>query len=291
MSRVVFLLLFLLFSQFSFSQKADSLKWYKSHSDIYYAPPITTASIGAAGLLANYLGIRMLNNRPSLDLEKIKLLNTQDVNSFDRHVFDYPVEEREASHNFTDWGLYISAVLPFTLFIDQDIRKDWIEISLMYLETQMIAVNIYNYLGPGIFRRYRPITYMYGHPDVPDGELTDNNNERSFFSGHTSNTACGTFFTAKVLTDYHPEWSTLAKVGVYVGAFIPPALVGYYRTRAYKHFYSDVMTGCAVGALTGVLVPQLHKHLNKKKKKGEGMSFYMPIMQPQMMGIYVKRTF
>lgn len=291
MSRLFFLLIFLLISSSSIAQSADSLKWYKSKSKVYYAPPVTTASIGVAGLLANYLGIRMLNNRPSLDLNEIYKLDKNNVNAFDRHVFDHPVSEREESHNLTDWGLYISAVLPFTLFIDPTIREDWLEVSLMYLETQMIAVNLYNYLGPGIFRRYRPITYMHGDPDVPDEELTDNNNERSFFSGHTSNTACGTFFTAKVLTDYHPEWSTLAKVGVYVGAFIPPAVVGYYRTRAYKHFYTDVITGCAVGALTGVLIPQLHKSLHKKKKPGQGMSYYMPIMQPQMMGVYVKKTF
>ncbi|KXX70654.1 phosphatase PAP2 family protein [Flammeovirga sp. SJP92] len=291
MTRIVLLLFCITVSTLTFAQKADSLKWYKSHSKVYYAPPVTTGSIAAAGLLANYLGIRMLNNRPSLNLEEIKRLDINSVNQFDRHVFDHPVEDRENSHNFTDWGLYVSVVLPFTLFFDNEIRKDWIEVSLMYLETQMIAVNIYNYLGPGVFRRYRPIAYMQGHPDVPDYELTDNNNERSFFSGHTSNTACGTFFTAKVLTDYHPEWSTGAKIGVYVAAFIPPALVGYYRTRAYKHFYTDVITGCAVGALTGVFVPQIHKKLRTKRGADGSGTAFMPIMQPQMMGLYVKKTF
>ncbi|AZQ65042.1 phosphatase PAP2 family protein [Flammeovirga pectinis] len=289
MVRILFIL-FIFSSSISYSQ--DSLKWYKSKSKVYYAPPVTTASIAAAGLLANYLGIKRLNNRASLNPDELLKLNINDVNSFDRNVFNYSVNDREDSHNFTDWGLYISVAIPFALFIDPAIREDWLEVSLMYLETQMIAVNIYNYLGPGIFRRYRPITYMHGegNPPVEMDELTDNNNERSFFSGHTSNTACGTFFAAKVLTDYHPEWSTGAKVGVYVAAFIPPALVGYYRTRAYKHFYTDVITGCAVGALTGVFVPQLHKHLRSKKNKYGGATSFMPIMQPTMMGLYVKKT-
>ncbi|OHX64764.1 phosphatase PAP2 family protein [Flammeovirga pacifica] len=290
MRRVILFLLLTIVTTLSFAQ--DSLKWYHSKSKIYYAPPVTTGSIAAAGLVANVLGIRMLNARPSISESTVLGLDRNNVNAFDRHVFDHDVNDRENSHNFTDWGLYISAVMPFALFIDKDIRKDWFEVSLMYLETQMIAVNLYNYLGPGVFTRYRPITYMYGegNPPVEMRELTDNNNERSFFSGHTSNTAVGTFFTAKVLLDYHPEWSTLAKVGVYTAAFIPPALVGYYRTRAYKHFYTDVMMGCTVGALTGIMVPQIHKKLRLKKNKYGGSTSFMPIMQPSMLGLYVKTS-
>ncbi|ANQ52820.1 phosphatase PAP2 family protein [Flammeovirga sp. MY04] len=290
MHRILFILLFSTLSTLSIAQ--DSLKWYHSKSDIYYAPPVTTGSIAAAGLVANVLGIRMLNARPPIDESTVLGLDKMSVNAFDRHVFDHDVNDRENSHNFTDWGLYVSVVMPFALFIDKDIRKDWFEVSLMYLETQMIAVNVYNYLGPGVFTRYRPITYTFGegNPPVEMGELTDNNNKRSFFSGHTSNTAVGTFFTAKVLLDYHPEWSTGAKIGVYTAAAIPPALVGYYRTRAYKHFYTDVMVGCAVGAATGILIPTLHKKLRTKRNKYGGATSFMPVMQPAMMGLYVKTS-
>ncbi|NLR91616.1 phosphatase PAP2 family protein [Flammeovirga agarivorans] len=272
-------------------QAQSTKKWYQSKSDVYYAPPISSAAIAAAGLIANVYGIKRLNDRPSISEETITALNINDVNPFDRGVFDHPVEEREDSHNFTDWGLYISVVLPFTLFIDDAIREDWLEVALMYAETQFITVNLYNYLGPGLVTRYRPITYMHGHPDVPMSELTDNNNARSFFSGHTANTSTGAFFFAKVLTDYHPEWSTAAKIGLFAGASIPPILVGYYRTRAYKHFYSDVIVGGAVGALTGVFIPQIHKWMRKKRNKNGKDTSFMPIMQPNMMGMYVKATF
>ncbi len=55
------------------------------------------------------------------------------------------------------------------------------------------------------------------------------------------------------------------KFWLYGAALIPPVTVGYLRIKAMRHFPTDVITGLAVGAAVGILVPHLHK--TKKKPK------------------------
>ena len=102
-------------------------------------------------------------------------------------------------------------------------------------------------------------------------------NHNSFFSGHTSSTATSTFFMARILDDLHPELGTKRWL-LYAGAAVPPALAGWYRIRAGKHFPSDVVAGFAFGAAVGVLVPELHR-----RTKGHDLSF-LPWFSPQGLG-------
>jgi membrane-associated phospholipid phosphatase len=78
-------------------------------------------------------------------------------------------------------------------------------------------------------------------------------------------TAGASFFIAKVLNDYHPEWGSKRWL-LFTGALIPPALVGYWRYRGLLHFPTDILIGTAVGAVTGTLTPHLHKITRKIKK-------------------------
>lgn len=51
---------------------------------------------------------------------------------------------------------------------------------------------------------------------------------------------------------------------MWTGAAILPALTGITRVKAGKHYWTDVITGYAVGALVGTLTPLLHRrHLRK----------------------------
>ena len=69
---------------------------------------------------------------------------------------------------------------------------------------------------------------------------------------------------------YHPELGN--KKFIFYGlALIPPVFTGYYRYKGMKHFPTDVLTGLAVGAATGILIPHLHKH-----RKNKNLTF-MPV--------------
>ena len=61
-----------------------------------------------------------------------------------------------------------------------------------------------------------------------------------------------------------------------------PALTGYLRIRAGRHYPSDVLVGYLVGGAVGYLIPTLHK----KKPKGKSLS-----IAPSMGGVYLNYRF
>ena len=71
----------------------------------------------------------------------------------------------------------------------------------------------------------------------------------------------------KVFCDYHPEIGN-KKYLLYAAATIPPLLLGYFRVKALRHFPSDVMVGTAIGALCGILIPEIHRIRSKKISLG-----------------------
>jgi membrane-associated phospholipid phosphatase len=212
--------------------------------------PVTA---GLYGL--NYYGFTLLRKKPALDSIQIVSLQKNNVWFYDRRALNQPIDQRFNAQEISDWGLNISLFLPVLLFIDKEIRRSWYDIALLYLETQAINANLYTWFGPMITKRNRPFVY---YEDIPVSERMEKGTTDSFFSGHVSWTAGASFFMAKVLSDYHPEWGG-KRWWLYAAALVPPVFVGYYRYRALKHFPTDMLVGGAIGAAVGILNPHLHK--------------------------------
>ena len=64
---------------------------------------------------------------------------------------------------------------------------------------------------------------------------------------------------AKVFSDYHPNSKQFLKIAVWTFSISLPAVTGFFRVRAGKHFPSDVIMGYALGAVSGWIIPHLHK--------------------------------
>ncbi len=211
----------------------------------------------------NYFSFQLLQRKPVIEETDIMALNVNDVWFFDRHAATqkYSAKTRENAIKASDVAMNIMLALPFSLMLDKEIQEDALDIVFLYLETQ--AVNLsFSYAGPLLSYRARPFVYF---PEIPMDEKLKMGSEDSFFSGHTSSTAAASFFMAKVYTDYHPE--TKGKKWLfYSAALIPPALVGYFRYKGLKHFPTDVLTGIAVGAAFGILVPHFHKRMKVKNQ-------------------------
>ena len=202
---------------------------------------------GAAGI---GISIPLNKNIKSLTLEQIAELDPLQVNPLDRLAIN---TYGKSAQNVSDILLYSTPVYPVGLLLDKGARNEFGNISTMYLETALINYGITN-LVKVLTKRTRP----YAYNTSLDNELKiTRNTRRSFFSGHTSHVAASTFFTAKVLNDINPEGSN--NTLYWITAATIPAITGYLRVKGGKHFPTDVLMGYVVGALVGILVPELHK--------------------------------
>jgi len=218
--------------------------------------PVTGVLLGL-----NYVGFSKLNKKPRLDSLEIVALNADDIWSFDQRAIEQSYPAPSNTYTLSDIGLMTSFFLPALLFFNDEIRQQWLDITLLYIDMQAINLTLYVWGGAAFTERIRPIVYKEGSWDFKLGKSTTD----SFFSGHVSMSAGASFFMAKVYSDYHPELGP-KKWLLYTAALIPPAFVGYYRYRGFMHFPSDVLVGAAVGAAVGILVPHLHKITGRSRR-------------------------
>lgn len=238
MPSIKIILFFLVLPIFLNAQSPYDIDWKKE-------PYIIGLGVGA------YVNGYVLQSQLSpLTLEEILALDRADINKFDRNAtFKYSTKAGNASDVF----LYGSYGLPALFLFNSKTRSDFGKIMIIYGETLVITKGL-TILSKRLAKRPRPFVY---------NELVDLSRKQtkqarySFFSGHVSVTSANCFFTAKVFSDYYPD-STL-KPYVWASAAVVPAVVGFLRVQAGKHFYSDVITGYSLGAVVGFMIPHLHK--------------------------------
>lgn len=229
----------------------------KQGGKVYKVNYLVSGAIALTGVATNSFAHDRLKNKPSLAEGHIDRITAKGVGRLDRWGLRQDPFKKDEAHEISDRILYSSVIAPFFLFLDKDIRQDWLGIGLMYAEAQAINSNLYGWspLGPSFVERYRPAVY---YEELPLEERNFGNLRNSFYSGHVGSTATATFFAAKVYSDYHPGLGG-KKYLLYGLAAIPPALAGYYRVKALKHFPTDVVAGGIIGASLGVLIPELHR--------------------------------
>ena len=197
------------------------------------------------------MGISIPINKKVEPLTKFQIneLDPLSISKFDRvSTKTFGLGAQKLSDKF----LYSSPVLPLTLLLDGNSSKEFGTISTMYFETMLVNYGITE-LTKVLIKRTRPFVY---NKNADHNLKMKRNARKSFFSGHTSTVAASTFFTAKVLSDMNPGGNNNA---YWITAAAIPALTAYLRVRGGKHFPTDVLIGYTVGALIGILVPELHK--------------------------------
>ncbi len=257
MKKTILITLLLLFALHIIAQdkKKEKKKVYKIH----YAIEIP-ATVGL--FTFNYWGFTQLKKKDRITNSQINSLDKNNIWPVDRIALNQQVGQRFDARKISDWGLNITLFAPVLLYLDKDIRESWLDIALLYLETQSINSNLYTWGGPMFTDRIRPLAY---YDQISIKEKKERGTTDSFFSGHVSWTAGASFFMAKVISDYHPELGA-KKWWLFLAALVPPAFVGHYRIKGLKHFPTDIMMGTAVGAAVGVLNPHLHKIKNGKNR-------------------------
>jgi hypothetical protein len=244
------------FSFSAFSQTPDAVPVKK----IYHVNYLTGSLIIAGGLASDYPAIGRIKGKADLSAAEITDLNPGLLNPIDRWALNQSTGQYKLYSTLSDdIQIPMYVLVPAILAFDKKIRKDWLDLLFMYVEGHVITFTFYNYswLGPTFQNKFRPITY---YTSLPMSDRTTGNNRNSAYSGHTASMAFTSFFLAKVYCDYNPNAS---KFLIYTAATIPPLAMAYMRVRALAHMPSDCMTGFTVGAVVGIVLPELHKFSKK----------------------------
>jgi len=239
MLRFKIILLFCFLSICAFSQdKVYDWDWEKEKFVV------------GAGVAINGGLLIVKSKLPRLTEEQVSSLQIEDLNFLDKTATDNINDKGEV---FSDAIAYGSILIPFTHYFSHHGKEEDFAVLGMAAEVFLVNSFIIDAMKIGI-RRSRPFTY---NENLPIEERIKKSARFSFPSGHTSNAAAFSFFSAKVFSDLHPEskWKSV----LWGTAIILPATTGYLRYQSGNHFPTDVMMGYIIGASVGYLIPFVHK--------------------------------
>ncbi|TYP77049.1 phosphatase PAP2 family protein [Aquimarina intermedia] len=243
----------LFFSFFYGAAQTDSLlveKKEKQHLYNYnfkYELPITAVAAGVT--LFNFTKIYSKDRVPD---ERVMRIDRNDVNRFDRGAAGNFDEDAE---KISDMIFYGSVPVPLLVFgLDPKIRKDYLRVSLLYLQAMSFTGVVYS-TSHQLNDRRRPYVY---NTELDISERTRGASQNSFIAGHPALVGTATFFMAKVYADYHPD--SAFKWVMYGLAGASTYATAHLRVKAGQHFPTDAIVGSVVGAASGFLVPYFHKN-------------------------------
>lgn len=195
------------------------------------------------------------HNQDIISATELDLLNADDINSFDKSAISrYNLNSAKNS----DYCRDMAFILPLAFLAGKQGRKEWKNISILYLETLLTNTALTSITKVTASRK-RPFTY---NKELSIAQRQTSSAERSFYSGHVSHVSSLSFFTASILTDLYPK--SKLKYLWWTAATTLPAVTAYLRYDAGRHFPSDVIVGYFLGGAVGYLVPKLHKVNNDK---------------------------
>ena len=207
-------------------------------------------AVGSAGALAGGLGLHLSRRMAPLSQAEIAALDRGDIWSLDRYA------TRRRSHVavvISDITGYGATALPLSLLASERVRGNAADAGLLYVQAMLLNGGL-TQIVKNTVKRPRPYAF---NPEVPLSQKRVKDTRRSFFSGHTSNAAVNSFFTAQVYADFYPEREE--RGWVWVSAAVLPAVTGATRVLSGNHYWTDVVVGYVVGAGIGMLVPRLHR--------------------------------
>lgn len=216
------------------------------------------------GLGLNALGVILIQKKDALTEAELNNLSKDDIWKIDRWAAGNSSEKANEDSYIPMFG---SFGLPLLLMLSENERSHAGQISVLFVESMATTGALFS-ITAGLVQKSRPLVY---DTTLPIEDRIGNDEQRSFFAGHTAATASATFFAAKVFNDFNPN-SPLRPYVWGVAAAIP-ATVGYLRIRSGKHFLTDNIIGFAVGAASGILIPEIHKKKNKNLQLYPAMGF------------------
>lgn len=234
------------------------------------------------GIGLNVVGVLLIQNKPALTEAELNALSKEDIWGVDRWAAGN-YSEKANSDSYIP--MFTSFALPLALLLNENERSNAGQLSVLFIESMATTGALFS-ITAGLVQKSRPLVY---NTSLEVEERIGNDEQRSFFAGHTAATASATFFAAKVFNDFNPDspWKPV----VWGVAAAIPATVGYLRIKSGKHFLTDNIIGYAVGAASGIIIPEIHKKNNKNVEIYPTMSFHQMGENFSSQGLSLTYTF
>ncbi|MFN3198241.1 MAG: phosphatase PAP2 family protein [Bradymonadia bacterium] len=151
----------------------------------------------------------------------------------------------------------LSVTLPLAILTADDIdgrAREGAAHMLLYGQALSVSLAL-NQLTKQTVRRRRPYTYN----PAAKAHMADQGDDAyySFYSGHSSHTFAGAVagsYLFSLSSDVHG-----LRAAVWGSELALAAATATLRVRAGKHYWSDIITGAAVGSAIGFGLPHLHR--------------------------------
>ena len=263
MNRFIFPLIFIFGISISTQSQNFSSQTPNSDSSPYKTSWAVDGTYLGVSLGLNVLGFKLVQDKEALTLEEMNDLSEDDVPRIDRFIAG---NYSENADDLSYYPFYGSFAVPVVMMLtDSKLRPHAGQISVLFVESMATTGALFT-ITAGLVDRPRPLTY---NTSVPEELRREASAQRSFFAGHTAATASATFFAAKIYNDFYPD--SALKPYVWTAAAAVPAWVAYLRSKAGKHFLTDNIVGYAIGAASGILIPEFHKIEDSNLKMSPSM--------------------
>ncbi len=155
--------------------------------------------------------------------------------------------------------LYIAIPLPLLFLTDSKMRKDFLTLSYLYVETLASTGLLYS-TAVNLTNRFRPFTY---YSNAPQNLAMESNAKKSFFRNKgRSRGYFNIFYGESICPDYYPE-SSLQEMDFLTDAGALTTTTAFLRNYAGMHFLSDVLV-----ARVWVCYPEYLYNRFTSEKKG-----------------------
>jgi membrane-associated phospholipid phosphatase len=183
---------------------------------------------------------------------QVDALDRSQVNAFDRVATrHYSRDARTVS----DVLLFTLLAAPVAVIATSPGNQEPLLIGAMYGEALLFQSGL-TFMLKSLVARTRPFVYNDDPAIQPEKKLIIYA-RRSFPSAHASTAFTSAVFLGSVYSRLNPNSS--ARPWIWAGGLAGASITGISRILAGQHFPTDVLAGAAIGALTGWVVPALHR--------------------------------
>ena len=115
----------------------------------YHVNYWVTGGILIAGIPITNFGVPQLNKSTITEAE-IQSLDRNDINSIDRWALKQDPSQMGYYGHLSNQVTGVTVLFPLLTLLDHNIRQDWLDVLLIYAETQIVvnAIYLYSPLGP-----------------------------------------------------------------------------------------------------------------------------------------------